>query len=423
MNFTFRVLSLAAMTVAASALPEPALSSAASLPAGIAAWPSAQAPAKKNISPPIIFFVAKGAANSCGEGCDSWIAAHGEFVSGSAARLKRLLARIGKRDLPIYFFSPGGNGREAMSIGRLMRERKMRVGVARTVPSDCKDGEFSDSCNALRTSGREIASRLETLSACASACVYALFGGERREVSANARLAVHSSKIVLMRNGRRLALKGALVAEAARRSRIFEGELDRYTRSMGVDLELLKVARSVPFESSRRLTREEIFKFGIDKRDAGDSGWTVQPFAYRTAATVTMFRRGWSGGDGFALFRLSLSCLPSGVIDVDYAAQGPDSSNWPAGKLVLKFADDRVEFKRIGMSRTGSTDRASATMARDVADRLAKAGHVSFAQEGDDAETLQTPIGRAGLANAMNEMLSRCGSEQAAATGQKVSGQ
>jgi hypothetical protein len=376
-----------------------------------AAGPISQAPAVKNVSPPIIFFVAKGEANSCGEGCDTWIAAHGEFDSSAAARLKRLLARIGKRDLPIFFFSPGGNGREAMAIGRMMRERKMRVGVARTILSDCKDSEFSDSCNAMRRSDREVAASLNTLSMCASACVYAMLGGQTRDVSANAILAVHSSKIVLMRNGRRVPVKGALVAYAEKRSQVFEAEIDRYTKSMGIDSELLKVARSVPFESSRNLTREEIFKFGIDKRDAGDSGWTVQQVNYRTAATVTMFRRGWGGRDNFGLLRLALSCLPSGVIDIDYLARG-SGGPWPTDKLVMVFDDERVEFKRFGDGRTSPVERASATMTRDAAWQLAKAARVSMALEGGEGATLQTQIGRAGLAHAMSEMLSRCGADQ-----------
>ena len=363
--------------------------------------------------PPIIFFVAKGVPNSCGEGCDTWIAAHGEFDAAAASRLKRLLARIGKRDLPIYFFSPGGRVQEAMAIGRLMRERKMRAGVARTIPADCRD-EFSDSCNALRRADREVQSSLNTLSMCASACVYALLGAPVREVSANAVLAVHASKIVLMRNGSRIEVRGALVDYAQRRSRIYEAETDRYTRSMGVDLELLKVARSVPHESSRRLTREEIFKFGIDKREFGDSGWIVQTTASRTAAMATVFRRGASGGS-FGLFRLALSCRPSGVVEVSYDAQS-NGSNWLAGKPALTFAGERVELKRVIGASVEATHRAFAMVPRDVAERLAKAERISFAHESDNADALQTPIGRAGLANAISEMLSRCGSEQARPT-------
>src|ERR1700680_572186 len=40
--------------------------------------------------PPMAFYVAKGAAHSCGRGCDSWIAAEGQVDSGAAARFREV---------------------------------------------------------------------------------------------------------------------------------------------------------------------------------------------------------------------------------------------------------------------------------------------------------------------------------------------
>src|SRR5689334_16831375 len=83
-----------------------------------------------NKQPPIEFFIAKGVPNACGPGCDRWIAADGHFDSEAAARLRRLLQKIGKPNLPIYFNSSGGNLTQAMEIGRMMRARGMTAGVA-----------------------------------------------------------------------------------------------------------------------------------------------------------------------------------------------------------------------------------------------------------------------------------------------------
>ena len=372
----------------------------------------AQTPWRGPRSPPIIFFIAKGAANSCGEGCDTWIAAHGEFDSGAAARLKRLLARIGKRDLPIYFFSPGGQTREAMAIGRIMRERKMRAGVARTIPTGCWEGEFTDSCNVLRRADREISSSLNTLSSCASACVYALLGASRREVSANAVLAVHSSKLVLMQYGEPLEVKGALVAYARRRSGVHEAETDRYTRSMGVDLELLKVARSVPHKSSRRLTREEIFKFGIDKREFGDSGWITQSQDGARFAFTRLFRKGWGGDGGFSELALRLSCSPDGTVGLDYTARGGADVVWPRDDIVVGIGSETINLQLVAGGPPGSPDIRSAVVQRPFAMAFPSATLIWVAWQNGSKQTNRTPIDLAGFANAMSEVLPKCGLEQ-----------
>jgi hypothetical protein len=76
---------------------------------------------KKN--PPIVFFIAKGGPDACGPGCDSWIAGDGRFDDDAAARLRKVLNQVGKRKLPIYLQSPGGNIMQAMAVGRLLRSR------------------------------------------------------------------------------------------------------------------------------------------------------------------------------------------------------------------------------------------------------------------------------------------------------------
>ncbi len=67
--------------------------------------------------PPMMFFVAKGAADECGPGCDTWIAAFGEIDSGAAARFQRFLDKLGKTDLPIFIQSPGGLTVRATTMG------------------------------------------------------------------------------------------------------------------------------------------------------------------------------------------------------------------------------------------------------------------------------------------------------------------
>src|SRR5882724_4094031 len=96
----------------------------------VTAKPAPAAPAPKSppdpmaaiLASPMIFYLAKGEADVCGAGCNEWIAAEGSIDLAAAQRLRALLARLGKRKLPIYFHSPGGLGGIAMEIGRILRE-------------------------------------------------------------------------------------------------------------------------------------------------------------------------------------------------------------------------------------------------------------------------------------------------------------
>ena len=71
----------------------------------------AETPAEKaGFSPKLVVYLAKGAANSCGPGCDRWIAVEGEVDVGAAARIRRFLSTVKDTQRPIYFHSPGGRG-------------------------------------------------------------------------------------------------------------------------------------------------------------------------------------------------------------------------------------------------------------------------------------------------------------------------
>jgi hypothetical protein len=128
-------------------------------------------PAKVGLEPDIAFYVAKGEANACGDGCDTWIAADGKIDIGAAERLRRLLAKLGDRHLPIFFHSPGGFVQSSLELGRFIRSQKLVTGVARTVPRGCDRGNLHDeACEALKRSGSELISEFDTdLTMCSSA--------------------------------------------------------------------------------------------------------------------------------------------------------------------------------------------------------------------------------------------------------------
>ena len=108
-------------------------------------------------TPPIVFFVAKGEADACGPGCAEWIAADGTIDAGAPARLRALLAKTGKRKLPIYLPL-------ARRLGR--RRDRNRADHARTRhdrgrrPHDSarlrhKETTARTACDSLKRSGRD----------------------------------------------------------------------------------------------------------------------------------------------------------------------------------------------------------------------------------------------------------------------------
>src|ERR1700704_6690464 len=102
----FRILAIAALLLL-------------SAPAIAAARPSAAAAP----SPLVMFYVAKGAPDSCGRGCDRWIAVEGQINADAAGRFKAFIKRhLKDRHLPMYFSSPGGNLEQAIFIGNMLRE-------------------------------------------------------------------------------------------------------------------------------------------------------------------------------------------------------------------------------------------------------------------------------------------------------------
>jgi hypothetical protein len=243
----------------------------------IAASPGARAVPVERLAPPIVFYVARGAPDGCGRGCDSWIAAEGQIDSDAAPRFRKFLRQIRGRNLPIYFASPGGNIDQALAIGAILRERPVVARVARTVVSECGfEAQDSDVCLKLKHSGRELHGDLWTRAAmCNSACPYLILGASTREIAPDAVLAIHSPKVVLRFSGGAPTPQARAAATERSLARI-DRTLSSYIARMGARIGLLELARTVPFEGMHILTREEIVRFGIDRRDIVDTPWTFE---------------------------------------------------------------------------------------------------------------------------------------------------
>jgi hypothetical protein len=206
--------------------------------------------------PPIAFFVAEGEPDACGPGCSAWIAAMGPIDHRAALRLRATLDRVKDRKLPIYFFSPGGNGMAAMEIGRVLRQAGAAAGVGRTTVEECPSND--ERCQKLVQSGRPLRAKLDFVDAvCASACVFALVGAAKRDIHPRARVGVHRAMSVGVPGP-----PGYVVVDPDPHLIL---RIGRYLRDMGIDHGLYELMASTPNQRIRYLTPDEIERWIVTR--------------------------------------------------------------------------------------------------------------------------------------------------------------
>lgn len=388
---------------------------------GAAAEPSTKTPPRSDAKSllqrgPLLFYIAKGEPDACGQGCSEWIAAEGVFAASSAQRMRELLTRLRGRNLPVFFHSPGGLHTEAMAIGRLMRERGMTAGVAKTLPRDCAVGKADDkACRAMKATGKTLAANLRSLDAhCTSACVTALIGAKTRQIVPGARLGVHATRYVMTyRDGR--IVEGLTVSAAGQA--MLAKRLRSYVRDMGIGDALLRLANDTPHTELRYLSRDEIARFGIDARSFEESVWTFVATASTPAVLKVFAEVRRSQATEFRLSVIHLACAPPEQVRVTYIRGLASYESAAPTSIQLSAAGRDVVFRSPGVVRKlevidpGASFESRATVASvQFFTAAASAGRLEIAEGGD----AHSPVWRIvslttmGLPEALAELQTKC---------------
>jgi hypothetical protein len=237
------------------------------------AWPLAE---QTGFSPKLIIYLAKGPPDSCGAGCDHWIAVEGKVDQAAASRISRFLRNVKDPQRPIYFHSPGGAVDQAYTIGRLLRGRKVIARVGRTIVAACGAGTQVDAaCLKIKTAGGEVEAEIATSHAmCNSACGYLFLGATTREVAPDAVMAVHNSHATLVFHGR--PTQAQIAATERRIEAKANAERTAFIAAMGISNQLDDLVKTVKFETPHSLTRSELYRFGIDTRTTAEAVWSLQ---------------------------------------------------------------------------------------------------------------------------------------------------
>lgn len=138
-------------------------------------------------APEMRFVMVRGSNSSCNPDCPEWISAQGVITSRTPQKLGQFLATLGSRRLPIVVSSRGGDLFSALAVGRLIREKKLDVAVARTDFVGCDPGEW----NCLAKDGAYAGVASDAKGDCDSACALMLAGGVRRLVGSRALLSLY----------------------------------------------------------------------------------------------------------------------------------------------------------------------------------------------------------------------------------------
>jgi hypothetical protein len=349
--------------------------------------------------PPMLFYVVKGAPDTCGRGCDSWIAVEGQVDGAAAPRFKKFLQQIGNRDLPIYLASPGGNLDQALAIGTMLRERRATARVGRTLVSECGfEAQDSAACVKLKQSGRVLRGDIFTRSAnCNSACPYLLLGATTREVAPDALLAVHSAKVVVQFRGDAPPPAAVRAAANQRGRERADRMLSAYIVKMGADIGLFDLARSIKFESQHVLTREEIARFGIDRRDVAETSWKFENGVRSMVSKFASVRE--EGGTSWRLSQWRIICSSNEQFELDFqrpalaagstlptvaisgVGPAPQHFNWPPAK-VQGYEIWALRVTRSSVQGLAAVPQFEFTEAVQAADGKRVARSAKFSTEG-----------------------------------------
>lgn len=228
----------------------------------------------------MVFSIVRTGTPDCEPDCPEWIAADGDITDKTVSAFQAILEKGGERNLPLLINSPGGRVDAAMTLGRMIRDRKMTVEIARTDYLLCEP--WNTTCEPDFKDGTYYGRANTTFGICNSACPLVLAGGVRRIASPLSRIGVH--QIVTTRQKYRDRYKitrkklsnGKLVTEREHVERQKIGtvkstempaslrrKLAEYLTGMNVKPDLIDLMLSTPPDKIRYLNDEELKAFGV----------------------------------------------------------------------------------------------------------------------------------------------------------------
>jgi hypothetical protein len=243
--------------------------------AGVGAAQKSKPSKQTQSRPSMTFAIVRSSVPGCEPNCPQWIAAEGELKPGTGGQFRQFLKKLGNQRLPIIITSPGGDVNSALSMGRMIRTRKLDVAVGWTLYSGCAPNVKT--CTLPKGQNGVYRGTAATGQGyCASACPFILMGGIRRLQGAGAYIGVHEIstqpyyerlryyETYRMVNGKKKILSRKLLSRkkiigkaTTKLGKPFNNKLRSYLAEMGVDVKFLELLRLAPPSSIHYLTFDE----------------------------------------------------------------------------------------------------------------------------------------------------------------------
>jgi hypothetical protein len=370
----------------------------------------AETPAEKaGFEPKLIIYLARGAANSCGPGCDRWIAVEGQVDQGAAERVRHFLRGVKDTRRPIYFHSPGGAVEQAYAIGRLLRSRKAIARVGRTILTGCAVGfQIDAACLKIKTAGGEVDASIQTRRAmCNSACGYLFLGATTREVAPDAAIGVHNSKLTLIIHG---PITLGQIAEIRERD-IAKANRERsaFIAAMGINHELDDLIKTVKFETVHLLTRVELYRFGIDTRALSDTAWMLETADRPYIRKFALARK--ADGSDFRAMEWRLFCENKQRARLMFVREFDPEAAGKVAVILMAGSDKSLAFGKLP-ARAGKYEVWSDTMTPDAIKPVLDAPRLQMGEGSSGpagrANTSIFEIDNSGLQQAWAQLLTSC---------------
>jgi hypothetical protein len=333
--------------------------------------------ATAEFEPKLTIYLAKGPANSCGPGCDRWIAIEGDVDHDAAARIGHFLRDVKDTQRPIYLHSPGGEVGEAYRIGHLLRSRKAVARVGRTIVAACaENAQVDDACLKIKNAGGEVEAEVTSRHAmCNSACGYLFLGATTREVAPDAAMAVHNSKLRLTFLGHPSAQQVAVLA--GRGMATADRERASYIAAMGISPELDGLIRTVKFESMHLLTRPELYRFGIDTRAIVETAWNLETAARPYIRKAALARK--DDGASFRIMEWRLFCENKDRARLMFVREFDKDAAGKSSVIMMAGSEKPVDFGTFP-ARTGNFEAWSGTIAAGAMKTVLAANRLQMAE-------------------------------------------
>ncbi len=205
----------------------------------------------------MIFYAVHGGEEACGANCTDWIAAEGAIQWDTFKRLFTFLDRFGQNKRPIVLdFWGEADFKTAMSLGKIIRDRRLDVRVGTTLVAKCANATEAD-CFALKRSGQQLDARLDTSAVeCDFACVIVLAG--RAPLAAGRQVMIAPIEI-------KSHLAPNVSQDFKQELGIYYNEqIELYLAQMGISPEIIgTIDRNAKTHQATRLSNEQCLRLGI----------------------------------------------------------------------------------------------------------------------------------------------------------------